>query len=116
MSDVIQLDPINLTEGDSFTAEYVITDSDDNAIDLTGWEGTFDAKVNLDDATSVWSIDGVIDPDQVTNKGHILFAGTVPSPFSGKYTIRLVNTASQVNTSVAGGSDIRVYPSGHVSP
>ncbi len=113
--DTIQLDRLELTEGDNYFQEYIITDADDNPIDMSGSSGSFDAKLNLDDTTSVWTIAMVVDPDQVANTGKVSFTGTVPTTFIGKYTIRLV-IASKTNTQVAGGSDIRVFPSAYVAP
>ena len=109
--DTIQLGRLELTEGDSYFQEYLITDSDGNPLDITGWSGNFAAKENLDDTTTKWSVDAVIDADQVTNKGKLSFTSTVPSAFSGKYTIKLTNATAQITTEVAGGSDIRVFPS-----
>ena len=114
--DTIQLDRLELTESDDYFQEYLLTDEDGNQIDITGYTGSFDAKVNLDDIASVWSMLVVVDPDQVTNKGKFSFTGTVPSNFIGKYTIRLVNASTKVRTEVAGGSDIRVFPSAYVAP
>lgn len=114
--DTIELDRLELTAGDDYFQEYLLTDADDNPIDMTGYTGSFDAKVNLDDTTSVWTIAMVVDPDQVTNKGKFSFTGTVPAPFIGKYTIRLVDAGSDVQTERAGGSDIRVFSSAFVAP
>ena len=113
--DTIELDRLELTEGDDYLAEYVVTDDNGNPVDMTGSTGSFDAKVNLDDTASVWSIAMAVDADQVTNKGKISFTGTVPAKFEGKYTIRLV-IASKTNTLVAGGSDILVLKSAFVAP
>ena len=114
--DTIQLDRIELTEGDDYFQEYLLTDADDNPIDMTSYIGSFDAKVNLDDDASVWTMAMVVDADQVVNKGKFSFTGTVPSNFIGKYTIRIVDAGSKTKTERAGGSDIRVFPSGYVAP
>lgn len=113
---ITQLDRLELTEGDTFNQDYVLTDADDSAIDITGYSITLGAKVNLDDTTSFWTMTAVIDPDQVTNKGKFSFTGTVPASTIGKYTIRIVDTGAGVTTEVAGGSDIRIYPSAYVAP
>ena len=115
-NDTIQLDRLELTEGDDYFQEYLLTDADDNPVDMTGYTGSFDAKVNLDDDASVWTMDIVVDADQVTNKGKFSFTGTVPSKFEGKYTIRIVDAGDDTKTEVAGGSDIRVFPSAYVAP
>lgn len=114
--DTIQLDRLELTEGDNYFQEYLLTDADDSPIDMTGYEGSFDAKVNLDDTASVWTIAMVLDPDQVVNTGKFSFTGVVPSPFLGKYTIRIKDASDKTDTQVAGGSDIRVFPSAYVTP
>ena len=114
--DTIQLDRLELTEGDNYLQEYLLTDADDTPIDMTGYTGSFDAKVNLDDSASVWTMAMAVDADQVTNTGIFSFTGTVPSKFEGRYTIRIVNASAKTNTEVAGGSDIRVFPSGYVAP
>ena len=113
--DTIELDRLELTEGDDYFAEYVVIDDDGNPVDMSGSTGSFDAKVNLDDPASVWTIAMVPDPDQVTNTGKISFTGVVPAKFEGKYTIRLV-IASKTNTLVTGGSDILVLKSAYVAP
>jgi hypothetical protein len=113
--DTIQLDRLELTEGDNYFQEYTVVDDDDNPIDMTGSSGSFDAKVNLDDPASVWSMTMDVDPDQVANTGKISFTGVVPAKFEGKYTIRLV-IASKTNTLVTGGSDILVLKSAYVAP
>lgn len=114
--DTLKLDRLEETEGDDYFQEYQLTDADDNPIDMTGYTGSFDAKVNLDDTTSVWSMTLVPDPDQVANIGVFSFTGVVPSKFEGRYTIRIVNASAKTQTEVAGGSDIRVFPSGYVAP
>lgn len=114
--DTIQLDRLELTEGDDYFQEYLIVDSDDNPVDITGWAANFAAKENLDDTTPLWNIAGVIDADQVTNKGRFSFTGTVPTAFSGKYTIQIITSGADINTEVAGGSDIRIFPSANPAP
>ncbi len=114
--DTIQLDRLELTEGDDYFQEYQLTDANGNPIDMTGYTGSFDAKVNLDDIASVWSMAMAVDPDQVANKGKFSFTGTVPSKFEGKYTIRIVNTGLKTDTQVTGGSDILVLKSAYVAP
>ena len=114
--DTIQLDRLELTAGDDYFQAYILTDADDNPIDMTGYEGSFDAKVNLDDPVSVWSMAMVVDPDQVANTGKFSFTGTVPAKFGGKYTIRIEDASDKTDTQVAGGSDIRVFNSAFVAP
>ena len=114
--DTLQLDKLELTAGDNYSQDYLLTDADDNPIDMTSYTGSFDAKENLDDSASVWTMAMIVDPDQVTNKGKFSFTGIVPSAFIGKYTIRIVDGSDKTNTERAGGSDIRVFPSAYVAP
>ncbi len=110
-TDIEQLDRLELTEGNDWQETYVLTDSDDAPIDITGYTITFAAKLNLDDTTLAWGpFNATPAPDQVANKGQFSFFGeTVPAKFEGKYQLDIKNAGDKLLTLVAGGSQIRVF-------
>ncbi len=71
------LGDIDWSRGDSYPLELLIKDkASGNAVDLTGF--TFLFTVNLeqnpvDKTNELFQIAGVVDPDQVTNTGKVVF-------------------------------------------
>ncbi len=65
--------------GDSYPLDLIIKNNAEELIDLTGYTFlmTIDSREEPDDdSTMIFEVIGVIDPDQVTNKGKISFTPT----------------------------------------
>jgi len=102
-----ELGIIEWYRGDSFSLEFTVQDEDDDAIDLTGSSLLFtvnSTKNPTDITDQEFEVAGVLDPDQVANKGKVSFSPTTThtdlTPGTYYYDIQLTNASSQIRTIV----------------
>lgn len=101
----VSLGDIDWRRGDSFPITLTVNDSDGNPIDLTGY--TFKLTVNseqdpTDTTNQQFQVVGVVDLDQVTNKGKVSFTPTASDTDLDKatyfYDVEMTDTSSHIRT------------------